>query len=101
MRSTSEEVSKIAKDFLEKNEIEYVSISKPMFFNSSYTGNKLNIDHWSVPYEYKVFQNENAFIEIEDESKKIIHVVTKHGFEYIDGVDKAEDNDDGENWDDI
>jgi hypothetical protein len=99
MKSTSEEIFKIAKDFLEKNSIEYISIDKPTFFNANYTGNDLKTNHWSIPYNYKVFETESAFIKIEDDTKNIIYIIHKHGYSYPNGVkETVEYEDDGEDW---
>jgi hypothetical protein len=94
MRSTSEEISKIAKDFLEKNEIEYVSIDIPKYSVSSLNLNEKEIEHWSVGYEYKIFELVSAFIKIEDKSKKILFILTKHGRIFIDGVENKNIEDD-------
>jgi hypothetical protein len=102
MKLNKEEIKKIAEAFLDKNNISRISVGEPVFFNSAYTGNSLKINHWSVPYEYKVFENEVAAIRIDDTTGKIIHVMTKHGYEYINGERTPEPiEDDGEDWSDI
>jgi hypothetical protein len=103
MKSTKTEIEKIAKDFLDKNKIAFTALGESQFNNASQAGNELKIDYWSVPYEYKVFDTEMAFVIIDDVTQKIKHIMTKHGYSYING-EKEEvlnaENDD-ESWDDL
>jgi hypothetical protein len=99
MKSTSEEISKIAKDFLEKNEIEYISLDEPKYEVAQIVPNEPKVNIWSVNYEYKVFDVESAYVIIDDFTKKIIHILHKHGYSYPNGVKEIDNyEDDGEDW---
>lgn len=101
MKSSIEDIKKIAQDFLIKNDIEHVALGEPVFYEASYGGSSLQVDHWSVAFKYKVFDIETAFIEINDADKKIIYILTKHGYDFVDGVEEDRVDDDDEDWSDI
>jgi hypothetical protein len=101
MKSTSEEIIKIAKVFLEKNNIEYISLDEPTYEVSQIVPNEPKINLWSVGYEYKVFDIESGYVEIEDETKKVLGVLTKHGRKYINGEAPEAVEDDGDDWSDL
>ncbi len=99
MKSTTYQIKEVALKFLAEKNIEYVSIGVPKYEVG--TQKTIDVPHWSVDYEYKVFDIEVAFIKIDDATQKIIFVLTKHGYEYVDGSDwdkREEDDDDAEDW---
>ncbi len=101
MKSSSTDIEKVAQNFLKEKNIAFVSIDKPVFSPGGKMEGLIAPDYWTVSYEYKVFGIEQAFIKIDDQTQKIIHVTTKHGYEYINGENKVKDEDDGEDWSDL
>ncbi len=94
----SEEIAEVAKLFLNKNKIEHISIDAPKYEIAGMPPNDSKVNIWSVGYEYKVFDIESAYVEIEDGTKKILCVLTKHGRKYINGLPPEPVDDDGEDW---
>jgi hypothetical protein len=101
MKSTSEEITKTAKDFLEKNKIEYISLDEPKYEVTQIVTNEPAVNMWSVGYEYKIFEVESGYVEIEDETKNILGILTKHGRKYINGNPPDTIEDDGDDWSDL
>jgi hypothetical protein len=101
MKSTSSDITTVAQNFLKEKEIVYTTLGEPKFEILPTDG--IDEPHWTVPYEYKVFEIEVAFIKIEDESTNVLHVLTKHGKRYLNGGSAFEKEkvDDDENWDDL
>jgi hypothetical protein len=102
MKSTIISIREIAQKFLEEKRINFLSIGEPKFQQISET---IDIPHWTVPYEYKIFEIEDAFIEIDDATHNIFYVLTKHGRRYINGggafAPEQVKEEDEDNWDDI
>lgn len=80
MKHNSSEVTDIATLFLKKKNINYRSLSKPVFEENFRLENGQLLDIWVVPYEYKVFQDEAAYVHIDDASGKVLYILTKHGY---------------------
>jgi hypothetical protein len=76
--SDKEEIELIAAQFLQKNEIKFTSIGKPRFEIITDGEKEIKKNFWTVSYEYKVFETELAFIYIDDESKEVLFILTKH-----------------------
>lgn len=111
MKSTPERIKAIAAAFLKEKEIKYVELGEPVFEPAGAKENKLHIDHWVVSYVYMVFQDEEAFIFIADNTEQVLYIMTGHGYlygappgsegmrrdkEYLDTMDQDDDEDD---WD--
>lgn len=95
-------IGKIAKEFLHQNNISYLTLSAPEFHPQNAKNSTHDFAHWVVPYVYKAFQEEDAFIYLDDATQKIMYILTKHGNEYIDGKSKTvQIEDDDEDWDDL
>ena len=81
MKHNSAEVVEVAKQILKKLEIRYNTLHvqelKPGF-TVKQTG--LVTDVWVVNYTYTVFEEEDAFVYVNDADLKLIYVLTKHGY---------------------
>ena len=99
MKSNAEKISKVAKAFLRKKELQYTKIGVPQFIvNNDNLDEFHNGNYWVVNYEYMVFQEEDAFVHIDDTSETVLFILTKHGRIYDE---EPIIGDDGEDWDDI
>jgi len=82
MISNKETIEKIAFEFLKEKKIKYSKICEAAYVDLKDPSNEFGIDYWVVPYEYIVFQDEDAFIYIDDLSQKVLQILTKHGIKY-------------------
>ena len=82
MQSKEDSIQKVALAFLNEKKIKFTKLAKATFYGSSDPQNELGLDLWVVPYEYVVFQAEEAYIYIDDISQKVLQVLTKHGIKY-------------------
>lgn len=96
VKSSAAEIKKAAETFLKEKNIAHTSVGEPM---PPPPGTEVVV--WSVPYDYQVFQEETAFVEIDDETRGIRRVRTKHGYDYVNGQKAPEPADDGEDWSDL
>lgn len=71
----------VASAILRERNIEYVTLAVPTYKTSFGYKDKVT-DVWVVSYTYLVFQEEIAFIYLDDlHELELIHIVTKHGYE--------------------
>ncbi len=82
MIHTSEQALKAAREILDRYEINHIDIGTPEP-NSGYqtqTG-PVAADVWVVNYTYMVFQEEDAFIYLNDQDElKLIYIMNGHGY---------------------
>ncbi|MFD1256927.1 hypothetical protein ACFQ3S_08975 [Mucilaginibacter terrae] len=82
MIHTSEQVLEAAREILERYQIKHMDIGtpKPMSDYQNQTGAP-EIDVWVVNYTYMVFQEEDAFIYLNDQDElKLIYIMNGHGY---------------------
>lgn len=101
MASNQQAIERIVKEFMHTNAISHISTGPAVLHSSGDKASIHKFDYWIVPYVYKVFQEEDAFVYINDASQKIMYVLTKHGKTHIDGQRKPVENEDEESWDDL
>lgn len=101
MLSNQQTIEEIAKQFLHKNKINFLTLGNPVLHKKEDKASIHKMDYWVVPYVYKVFQEEDAFIYINDASKEIMYILTKHGKTYTDGKSNPVEVEDEESWDDL
>jgi len=71
----------VAEKVLKDKKIKYVNIDPPRFEEVIFEqGMSERADVWIVPYVYLVFQDESAFIYLNDEDLSLIHILTGHGY---------------------
>ncbi len=100
MKSNADKIMAIAKKILREKNIGFTKLDAPEFILKDDNQSNENLpDHWLVVYHYVVFEEEVAFIKINDEDEKLIHIVTKHG--YINDEKQMATEDDFEDWDDV
>lgn len=80
--STPQEIIAAAKGHLHKHKISYQRLGSYRFTQANDPRNTYREAYWTVPYEYKVFEEELAFIDIHDQTQEIMMVITKHGIPY-------------------
>jgi hypothetical protein len=80
MNYTAKKIKEIAELHLKRKKIRYLSVAEPRFEENitTATGEKLNA--WIVAYDYKVFQDETAFVHIDDQTGEVIYILTNHGY---------------------
>ncbi len=83
MQSSQQEVKNLALHFLKENNIPYKSLEKPVAIKENDEGNNFGYDFWTIPFEYKIPENEMAFILIKDDSRSIICLLAKDGSHYV------------------
>lgn len=103
MAATSEIIKKIAITFLQDKKINYSKVGDSTFHLKGAKHSKHDVNYWVVPYTYMVFQEEDAFIYINDGAQQVMYISTKHGYIYPDKQQEAghEIEDDNESWDDL
>lgn len=80
MVHSSEQAFNTARQILNKNNISYIEIGTPEL-KSGYHHNSVTTDVWIVSYTYMVFQEEIAFVYLDDLNRlKLLHILTKHGY---------------------
>lgn len=80
--STPQAMIAAAKDHLDKHKIAYHRLGSCRFKQASDPRNTYSEAYWTVPYAYKVFEEELAFIDIHDQTQEVMMVITKHGIPY-------------------
>ncbi|MGY4538990.1 inosine/xanthosine triphosphate pyrophosphatase family protein [Mucilaginibacter sp. UYNi724] len=81
MKHNSTEVLEASKEMLKRLKIKYETIKVQEFKPNAKieeTGQIVNL--WVVNYTYTVFEEESAFVYIDDTDLKLIYVLTKHGY---------------------
>jgi hypothetical protein len=77
MIHSSEQALEAARNILEKNNIKHISVDAPVYKPDW----ENTTDVWWVCYTYMVFQEENAFIYLDDRNGlKLIYILTNHGY---------------------
>ncbi|MGY4385172.1 hypothetical protein ACVWYN_002208 [Pedobacter sp. UYP24] len=86
MVHSSEQALQVARAILEKNRIKHISVDAPREeLNFQFLDSKLVTDAWVICYTYMVFQDEDAFIFLDDRNDlKLIYVLTKHDYVMYD-----------------
>lgn len=70
-----------AEKILAEKKIKYVKVETPKFEeNFLQQGMAESANIWVVPYIYMVFQDEIAFIHLNDEDLALIYIITPHGY---------------------
>lgn len=82
MIHTSEQALEAAREILNQYEIKHTSIGTPEpKAGYQHQPGAPAIDVWVVDYTYMVFQDENAFIYLNDQDElNFIYIVTGHGY---------------------
>lgn len=81
MKHNSAQALEAAKDILKRLKVKYETIKVQEFkpgLKIEQTGLTTNV--WVVGYTYTVFEEEDAFVYIDDTDLKLIYVLTKHGY---------------------
>lgn len=81
MRSNPDRIKVIAKAFLEEKKIQYVELNEPRFVPAD-QNNDMPVDSWVVNYVYTVFEDEDAFMHIDDNSEKVQYIHFSTGYLY-------------------
>lgn len=82
MKHSSEQALQAAREILSKNKIKHLEVGIP----ESKTGCQFNrelpvTDVWVISYTYMVFQDEIAFIYLDDLNElNLLYILTKHGY---------------------
>jgi len=81
MKHNSEQALEAAKDILKRLKVKYDTI-KVQAFEPKTKIKQIDqvVDLWVVQYTYTVFQDESAYVYINDADLKLIYVLTKHGY---------------------
>ena len=82
MIHTSEQALEVAREILERHKIKHTSIGtpKPKADYQHQTGAPAT-EVWVVNYTYMVFQEEDAFIYLNDQEElKLIYIMNGHGY---------------------
>ncbi|MDN5285266.1 MAG: hypothetical protein JWR38_1540 [Mucilaginibacter sp.] len=77
-------VKEIALSYLQKLKIKYDAIEDPEY-KTDYDiqtkgGGSQKTNVWIIPYTYTVFEEEMAFIYLDDHCFELIYIMTKHGY---------------------
>ena len=82
MIHTSEQALKAALEILNRYDIKHTGIGTPKIKTGyQYQPDAPIIDIWVVDYTYMVFQEEDAFIYLNDHDElKLIYIMTGHGY---------------------
>ncbi|TCD11006.1 hypothetical protein EZ449_05765 [Pedobacter frigidisoli] len=82
MVHTREQALKAAREILERRKIKYMEIEAPEpDAGYQHQPGAPEKDVWVVSYTYMVFQDERAFIHLDDrEELKLIYIMTGHGY---------------------
>lgn len=80
MTSNPEIIRKTAINFLCERNLKYNLIGGVSFHAKGTKHSKHDFDYWVVPFTYTVFQEEDAFIYINDTSQQVMYMLTSHGF---------------------
>jgi hypothetical protein len=82
MIHTSQQALKAARQILSSNKVKHIEIGAPEpKAGFEYKGGATVTDVWVVSYTYMVFEEEQAFIYLDDRNDlKLIYILTKHGY---------------------
>jgi hypothetical protein len=81
MKHNSTEALEAAKEILKRLKVKYETVKVHEFKPEAKIEETGQIvDLWVVNYTYRVFEEESAFVYINDTDLKLIYVLTKHGY---------------------
>ena len=80
MEHSVKKITEIAETYLKKKKITYTRLHPPKFEEHKKMRDQQLLDIWVVGYDYTVFQEETAYIYINDTTGKVLYVLTKHGY---------------------
>ncbi|RZK74213.1 MAG: hypothetical protein EOO85_15685 [Pedobacter sp.] len=82
MIHTSEQALNVASQILIDNKVKHIDIGSPQAkIAFRHDENAPLTDVWVISYTYMVFQEEQAFIYLDDlDELKLIYILTKHGY---------------------
>lgn len=82
MIHTSEQALEAAREILERYQVKHTGIGTPKIKTGhQHQAGAPAIDVWVVHYTYMVFQEEDAFIYLNDQEElKLIYIMNGHGY---------------------
>jgi hypothetical protein len=79
MNLQKEQIQPIAKAYLEKLDIKYLEFGEPRFKSKDDPAHMIAANYWTIDYTYMVFEEELAFVYINDDEQKAEFILTDHG----------------------
>lgn len=70
-------IIQLAEQHLKNKSFKYSKIDTPKYKEDVIDGEKMSI--WVVPFEYKIFEEEDGFVYIAANTKKVMFILTGHG----------------------
>lgn len=82
MIHTSEQALKAAREILDRYQIKHMNVGTPQpKWGYQHQTGVVATEVWVVDYTYMVFQEEDAFIYLNDQDElKLIYIMTGHGY---------------------